>query len=87
MDFLLGRGKARQRSPYLALKLRPKQEEFLFLKDTNAELIVELETHLVSKRSSSGKHKEDARKDNHLTDALLMLITIQDIFWYEVKKL
>lgn len=59
----------------------------LILKDTNAELIVELETLIWSQRDLLlGKHKEDARKDNHLTDALLYAHHDSRHFWYEVKK-
>lgn len=58
----------------------------LILKDTNQELINELETLIWSQRDLLlGKHKEDPRKENHLTDALLYGHHASRHFWYESK--
>jgi len=56
------------------------------LQPTNQPLIEELETLIWNERALLlGKHKENATKENHLTDALLYGFTHSRHYWYEVK--
>lgn len=56
------------------------------LRPTNEELIKELETLIWNQRALlQGKHLEDSRKDNHLTDALLYGHHESRHFWFEAK--
>lgn len=50
----------------------------------NTELILELESLIYDQRAlQMGKQKEDARKDNHLTDALLYGHHASRHYWYQ----
>lgn len=58
------------------------------LSPTNQELIQELETLIWSQKDLlQGKHKEDPKKDNHLTDALLYNHHNSRHYWHEPKKI
>ena len=57
------------------------------LKDSNKDLIVELESLIWDQRAIlQGKHKEDPRKENHLTDALLYGHHASRHYWFQPAK-
>ncbi len=56
------------------------------LKDSNKDLIEELETLIWDQKALLiGKHKESASKDNHLCDALLYAHHASRHYWYQAK--
>lgn len=60
----------------------------LIVKDTNQELIKELENLIWNQRALLlGKHREDSRKENHLTDALLYGHHNSRHYWFEAKPI
>lgn len=63
-----------------------KTANVLILAPTNPELIKELESLIWDQRAIlQGKHKEDPRKENHLTDALLYGHHASRHYWYQPK--
>lgn len=57
------------------------------LKQNNQDLIKELQTLIWDQKALLlGKHKEDARKENHLTDALLYCHHFSRHYWYSPQK-
>jgi len=57
------------------------------IRHTNGQLIKELQTLIWDQKALAlGKHKEDGRKENHLTDALLYCHHFSRHYWYKPVK-
>jgi hypothetical protein len=61
-------------------------QNLFIIKEHNQDLIKELQTLIWDQKALlKGQHKEDARKDNHLTDALLYGHHASRHYWFKPK--